>query len=127
MDTDRLGNEAVLFATVFFVTLFILGYLEVNHYTSIGLFVGIFPFVWGTGFAFEYEVLHSLKHENVTKNRRRIFFLCLGSFATVQLFCVFDYLGFYTMSFPFYLWIVLHGIIFVTIIFIISRIAIVKK
>jgi hypothetical protein len=122
MDTDRLGNEAVFFVTVFFVTLFIVGYLEINHYTSLGLLVGIFPFVWGTGFAFEYEILYSLRYENVTKNRRRIFILSMCSFATAQLFCVFDYLGVYTIESLQYLWIVIHGIIFVAIALIVSRI-----
>ncbi len=95
MDTARLGNEAMLFVTVFFITLFILGFLQVNHSVSLGLIVGIFPFVWGAGFAFEYELFHFLHKENLSKNQRRIAILSLSSGVTIQLICLFYFLGLY--------------------------------
>jgi len=120
MDPKELGNEALLFAIVFFLSLLVLGYREVQQFTSIGLFVGIYPFVWGASSAFEYEVLIFLKNKTITKNQRRISKGLFSGLGTVQLFCLLEYLGFNVQTTPVYISFFVYLLIFIMLLLLIS-------
>ncbi len=122
MDTEKFGNEALIFAVSFFVSLLIFGILEMNCCTPFCLFVGILPFVWAACFAFEYDIIYSVKNKEIKTNQRELFLVIVSTLATLQIICLIGYLILRGVSMPLYFWIVVCAVIFTAIVFFVSRI-----
>jgi hypothetical protein len=121
MDTEKLGTEALIFAVSFFVSLLILGIFQRGCSSQFCLFVGLLPFVFGIAFAFEYDIIYSVKNKEIKINQREIFLVILGSLGTLQIMGLIGYLIWRGVVIPLYFLIVISVIIFTSIIFVVAR------
>jgi hypothetical protein len=122
MDSEKLGTEALIFAVSFFVSLLILGILQKSCDSQFCLFVGLLPFVLGAGFAFEYDIIYSVKNKEITINQREIFLVILSLLGTLQIIGLIGYLILRGVVMPLYFWIVVCTVIYTAIVFFVSRI-----
>ena len=122
MDGEKLGTEALIFAVSFFVSLLILGILQTSCDSQFCLFVGLLPFVLGIGFAFEYDIIYSVKNKEIKIKQREIFLVILGFLGTLQIMGLIGYLILRGVVIPLYFLIVVCAVIYVTIVFFVSRI-----
>ena len=121
MDTEKLGTEAVIFASTFFVSLLILGIFQSGCSSEFCLFVGLLPFVLGVGFAFEYDIIHSVKNKEIKIDQREIFLVIVGSLGTLQIMGLIGYINWRGVVMPLYFLIVMCAVIFAAIVFIAAR------
>jgi hypothetical protein len=121
MDAEKLGNEALILAISFFVSLLILGILQRGCDSQFCLFVGLLPFVLGASFAFEYDIIYSVKNKEIKINQREIYLVILCSLGTLQIISLIGYLILRGVVMPLYFWIVVCIVIFAVMVFIVSR------
>jgi hypothetical protein len=121
MDAEKLGNEALIFAVSFFVSLLILGIFQSGCSSEFCLFVGLLPFILGVGFAFEYDIIHSVKNKEIKINQREIFLVIVGSLATLQIMRLIGYLIWRGVVIPLSFLIVVCAVIFAAIVFVVAR------
>jgi len=121
MDVEKLGTEAVIFSASFFVSLLILGIFQGICSSQFCLFVGLLPFVLGIGFAFEYDIIYSVKNKEIKIKQREIFLVILGFLGTLQIMGLIGYLIWRGVVMPIYFLMVVCAVIFTTIIFVAAR------
>jgi hypothetical protein len=122
MDADRLGTEALIFAVSFFVSLLILGIFQGGCSSYFCSFAGFLTFVLGVGFAFEYDIIYSVKNKEIKIKQREIILIIVGSLGTLQIMGVIGYLiwrGVVVM--PLYFLVVVCVVIFASIVFLFAR------
>jgi len=102
MDVEKLGTEAVIFSASFFVSLLILGIFQGICSSQFCLFVGLLPFVLGIGFAFEYDIIYSVKNKEIKIKQREIFLVILGFLGTLQIMGLIGYLIWRGVVMPIY-------------------------
>jgi hypothetical protein len=122
MDADRLGTEALIFAVSFFVSLLILGIFQGGCSSYFCSFAGFLTFVLGVGFAFEYDIIYSVKNKEIKINQREIFLIIFGFLGTLQIIGIIGYLILRGVVMPIYFWIIVCTVMYTAIVFFGSRI-----